>query len=170
MLSGFAEHYERRSRRLRHVKTSETLWEIQKYPLPGRPSIHHWVKSKTIIEKHQKFIKIWCFFLSYSVLAGWSTWQWVFLNSLQNFWSFDTPECGCAVIWNRFMPFLLKWLGSLILNKIDPFWTMFSGGTCFEQNWSFLNNVQRWRRAAGSGLHSRQEEVVHVSVSQPQSE
>ena len=48
----------------------------------------------------------------YSILAGWSTWQWVFLNFSQNFWSFDTPDtprCVSAVIWNRFDPFLLQW-------------------------------------------------------------
>ena len=50
-------------------------------------------------------------FLFYSILAGWSTWQWVFLNFSQNFWSFDTPDtpgCASAVIWNRFEPFLLQ--------------------------------------------------------------
>ena len=50
-------------------------------------------------------------FWFYSILAGWSTWQWVFLNSSQNFWSFDTPDtpgCASAVIWNRFEPFLLQ--------------------------------------------------------------
>ena len=37
-----------------------------------------------------------CFWF-YSILAGWSTWQWVFLNFSQNFWSFDTPDTpGCA--------------------------------------------------------------------------
>ena len=51
-------------------------------------------------------------FWFYSILAGWSTWQWVFLNFSQNFWSFDTPDtpgCASAVIWNRFEPFLLQW-------------------------------------------------------------
>jgi hypothetical protein len=50
-------------------------------------------------------------FWFYSILAGWSTWQWVFLNFSQNFWSFDTPDthgCASAVIWNRFEPFLLQ--------------------------------------------------------------
>ena len=54
-----------------------------------------------------------CFWF-YSILAGWSTWQWVFLNFSQNFWSFDTPdtpECASAVfaeneIWNRLKQFL----------------------------------------------------------------
>ena len=49
--------YRYRSRGLRGVKRSEKLWGIQNYPLPGRPSTHHWVKSKTIIEKHQKLRK-----------------------------------------------------------------------------------------------------------------
>ena len=41
-------------------------------------------------------------FWFYSILAGWLTWQWVFLNFSQNFWSFDThgtPGCASAVIW-----------------------------------------------------------------------
>ena len=47
-------------------------------------------------------------FWFYPILAEWSTWQWVFLNFSQNFWSFDTPVCASAVIWNRFKQFLLK--------------------------------------------------------------
>ena len=50
-------------------------------------------------------------FLFYSILAGWSTWQWVFLTFSQNVWSFDTPDtpgCSSAVIWNRFEQFLLQ--------------------------------------------------------------
>ena len=43
----FSKHYGYRSRGLRGVKRSEKLWEIQNYPLPGRPFTHHWVKSKT---------------------------------------------------------------------------------------------------------------------------
>ena len=49
---------------------------------------------------HQKRPNIFSF---YSILAGWSTWQWVFLNFSQNFRSFDThdtPGCASAVIWN----------------------------------------------------------------------
>ena len=52
----------------------------------------------------------------YSILAGWSTWQWVFLYFSQNFWSFDTPDTpGCAsaviwtTVWNRYEWFLLLW-------------------------------------------------------------
>ena len=44
------------------------------------------------------------FFWFYSILAGWSTWQWVLLNFSLNFWSFDTPDttgCASAVIWNH---------------------------------------------------------------------
>ena len=44
------------------------------------------------------------FFWFYSILAGWSTWQWVFLNFSINFWSFDTPGtpgCASAVIQNH---------------------------------------------------------------------
>ena len=42
----------------------------------------------------------------YSILAGLSTWQWVFSNFSQNFWSFDTPDtpgCASAVIWNHYL-------------------------------------------------------------------
>ena len=97
------------------VKRSEILWEIKKYSLPGRPSTHDWVKSKTIIEKHQKLSKriinqllvyfylqkilfdlkiefFTNFFWFYSILAGWSTCQWVSLSFSINFWSFDTSE------------------------------------------------------------------------------
>ena len=31
-------------------------------------------------------------FWFYPILAEWSTWQWVFLNFSQNFWSLDTPK------------------------------------------------------------------------------
>ena len=54
-----------------------------------------------------------------SPLSALSTWQWVFLNSSQNFWSFDTPDtpgCASAVIWNRFEPFLLQCNVHLSLN------------------------------------------------------
>ena len=101
-------------RGVRGVKRPEILWEIQKYSLPGRPSSQNWVKLKTIkkfIKIHQKMAN--CFWF-YSILAGWLTWQWVFLNFSQNFWSFDTPDtlgCASAVfaeneIWNRLKRFL----------------------------------------------------------------
>ena len=57
-------------------------------------------------------------FWFYSMMGGWSTWQWVFLNFPINFWSFDThdtPGCASAVfaenqseneIWNRLKQFL----------------------------------------------------------------
>ena len=53
-----SKHYRCRSRGLRGFKRSEKLCEIWNYSLPGRPSTHHWVKSKTIIEKHQKLRKV----------------------------------------------------------------------------------------------------------------
>ena len=104
-------------RSVRGVKRPEILWEIHKYSLPGRPSSQNWVKSKTIkknIKIHQKMANGFWF---YSILAGWSTWQWVFMNFSQNFWSFDTPYtpgCSSAVyaeseIWNRFKQFLPVW-------------------------------------------------------------
>ena len=93
----FSKHYGYRSRGLRGVKRSEKLWEIQNYPLPGRPFTHHWVKSKTICHFLRNFDAFLNGFWFYSILAGWSTWQWVFLNFSQNFWSFDTPDTpGCA--------------------------------------------------------------------------
>ena len=56
-----------------------------------------------------------CFFF-FSILAGWSTWQWVFLNFSQHFWFSDTPRCASAVfaeneIWNRLKRFLPVWCG-----------------------------------------------------------
>ena len=86
------------------VKWPEILWEIQKYSLPDRPSSQNWVKSKTICHFLRNFDEFFNLFGFYSILAGWSTWQWVFLNFSQNFWSFDTndtPGCASAVIWNH---------------------------------------------------------------------
>ena len=88
----------------RGVKRPEILWEIQKYSLPGRPSCQNGVKSKTICHFLRNFDEFLNGFLFYSTLTGWSTWQWVFLNFSQNFWSFDThdtPGCASAVIWNH---------------------------------------------------------------------
>ena len=93
----FSKHYGYRSRGLRGVKRSEKLWEIQNYPLPGRPFTHHWVKSKTICHFLRNFDAFLNGFWFYSILAGWSTWQWVFLNFSQNFWSFDTLETPGSV-------------------------------------------------------------------------
>ena len=69
-------------------------------------------------------------FWFYSILAGWSTWQWVFLNSSINFWSFDipdTPGSASAVIWNRFEPFLLQWIQSN-LDGTRPDWLCYLPG------------------------------------------
>ena len=110
----FSKHYGCIPRGVRGVKRPEILWEIQKYSLPGGPSSQNWVKLKTIkkfIKIHQKMANGFWF---YSILAGRSTWQWVFLNFSQNFWSFDTPDthgCVSAVIaeneiWNRIKQFL----------------------------------------------------------------
>ena len=89
---------------VRGVKRPEILWETQKYSLPGRPSSQNGVKSKTICHFLRNFDEFLNGFWFYSILAGWSTWQWVFLNFSQNFWSFDThdtPGCASAVIWNK---------------------------------------------------------------------
>ena len=96
------------------VKWPEILWEIQEYSLPGRPSSQNGVKSKTICHFLRNFDEFLNGFWFYSILAGWSTWQWVFLNFSQNFWSFDTPDtpgCASAVfaeneIWSRLKQFL----------------------------------------------------------------
>ena len=95
----FSKHCEYRSR---GVKRPGILWEILKYSLPGGPSSQNWVKSKKQWEMLQNSSKNGFWF--YSILAWWSTWQWVFLNFSQNFWSFDTPDtpgCVSAVIWNH---------------------------------------------------------------------
>ena len=61
-------------------------------------------------------------FWFYSMMGGWSTWQWVVLDSSQFFWSFDTPETPGSVsvvfadnhfeneIWNRLKHFLPVWI------------------------------------------------------------
>jgi hypothetical protein len=75
-------------------------------------------------------------FWFYSILAGWSTWQWVFLNFSQNFWSFDTPDthgCASAVIWNRFEPFLLQCNSSSA--------PLFVWTTLFVQNFLFVHTT-----------------------------
>ena len=64
-------------------------------------------------------------FQFYSVLAGWSTWQWVFLNFSKNFWSFDTPytpRCASTVlaeneIWNRLKQFLPVWRSTIYFSN-----------------------------------------------------
>ena len=77
-----------------------------------------------------------CFWF-YSILAGWSTWEWVILNFSQNFWPFDaldTPGCASAVfdeneIWNRLKQFLpvCIWMVSFI-HEVIP--NAFSGHSC----------------------------------------
>ena len=72
--------------------------------------------SKTICHFLRNFDEFLNGFWFYSILAGWSTWQWVFLNFSQNFWSFDTPDTPgflSEVIWNRFEPFFLQRMGLL---------------------------------------------------------
>ena len=110
----FSKHCGCTPRGVRGVKRPEILWEIQKYSLPGRPSSQNGVKSKTICHFLRNFDEFLNGFWFYSILAGWSTWQWVFLNFSQNFWSFDTLETPGSVsavfaeneIWNRLKQFL----------------------------------------------------------------
>ena len=98
----------------RGVKGSEILWEIQKYSLPGQPSSQNWIKSITICHFLRNFDEFPSGFWFYSILAGWLTWQLVFLNFSQNFWTFDTLETPGSVsavfaeieIWNRLKQFL----------------------------------------------------------------
>ena len=52
------KHCGRTPRGVRGFNRSQILQGIEKYSLPGRPSTHHWLKSKSIIEKHQKLRKI----------------------------------------------------------------------------------------------------------------
>ena len=85
----FSKHCGCTPRGVKGVKRLEILWEIQKYSLPGRPSSQNWVKSKTICHFLRNFDEFLNGFLFYSILAGWLTWQWVFLNFSQNSWSFD---------------------------------------------------------------------------------
>ena len=97
----FSKHCEYRSR---GVKRPGILWEILKYSLPGGPSSQNWVKSKTICHFLRNFDEFLNGFWFYSILAGWLTWQWEFLNFSQNFGSFDTPDtsgCASAVIQNH---------------------------------------------------------------------
>ena len=74
-------------------------------------------------------------FWFYSMMGGWSTWQWVVFDSSQFFWSFDTPETpGSASvvfadnqsenkIWNRVKQFLPV-LGLCI--TVGIFWPPFT--------------------------------------------
>ena len=69
-------------------------------------------------------------FWLYSMMGGWSTWQWVVLDSSQFFWSFDTPETPGSVsvvfadnqseneIWNRLKQFLPVW--GWVLPSLSP--------------------------------------------------
>ena len=78
------------------------------------------VKNSPIIDYFSQFLMFFNNGLWFaSMMGGWSAWQWVFLNSSQSFWSFDTPDipgCASAVfadnqseneIWNRLKQFLL---------------------------------------------------------------
>ena len=122
----FSKHCGCTPRGVRGVKRPEILWEIQKYSLPGRPSSQNGVKSKTICHFLRNFDEFLNGFWFYSISAGWSTWQWVFLNFSQNFWSFDTPDtsrCASAVfaeneIWNRLKQFLPVWIRELNRKKM----------------------------------------------------
>ena len=98
----FSKHCGCTPRGVRGVKRPEILWEIQKYSLPGQPSSQNGVKLKTICHFLRNFDEFLNGFWFYSILAGWSTWQWVFLNFSQNLWSFDNHDTmTSALIWNH---------------------------------------------------------------------
>ena len=59
----------------------------QKYSLPGRPSSQNGVKSKTICHFLRNFDEFLNGFWFYSILAGWSTCQWVFLTKFLVMWN-----------------------------------------------------------------------------------
>ena len=121
----FSKHCGYRYRGLNGVKRSDFLWEMQKYSLPGRPSSQNWVKSKKHQEMHQYSSNTGKWFLILLNLAGWLTWQLVFLNFSQNFWSFDTPDIPgseSAVfaeieIWNRLKQFLPVCLRKFVMEE-----------------------------------------------------
>ena len=114
-----SNHWGCTPRGVRGKRRTEILWEIQKYSLPGRPFSQNWVKPKKTrkrecINFHKKLANGFWF---YTILAWWSTWQWVCLNFSQNFWSFDTIETSGSVstvfaeneIRNRLKQFLPVW-------------------------------------------------------------
>ena len=108
----FSKHCGCRSRGLRGVNRSEKLWEIQNYPLPGRPFTHHSVKSNTICHFSRDFDTFLNGFWFYSNTAWWSTWQWVFVV----FWHpWHITGCASTVTWNHCLK--LIWVISPTLNS-----------------------------------------------------
>ena len=88
-----------------------------------------------------------CFWF-HSILAGWSTWQWVFLNFSQNFWSFDTltplgvhPQ-WFEITWNRYERFLLlcMWEMKDILLTSALQWVTFLNKNSAHKIWAKKDN------------------------------
>ena len=135
-----------------NLKVSALYLEKQK-------SFIHFFKPLSISK--QKIFVYWLNFLANfdaffngfwfcSILAGWSIWQWVFLNFSQNFWSFDTPGtpgCVSAVIWNRFEPFLLRCNCTL--------WLVATFSFCYEiwmKCWWYPDNIGLIRKTTRTYL------------------
>ena len=118
-----SKHCRYRSREIRGVNRSEKLWEIQNYPSPGQPFNHHWVKSKTICHFSRHFDAFLNGFWFYSNMAGWLTWQWVFLNFSQISGLLTPlgmhPQWFETTIWNRYEWFLLLWY---VYYRVIKFW------------------------------------------------
>ena len=122
-----SKKYGCRSKGLRSVKMSEKLKGIQKSLMNSFSSKWQFYKLKLKL-----FLIIWGYsyvflcvfngFWFYSILAGWSNWQWLFLKLSQKFWSFDTPDISgsaSAMIWNRLQQFLSEWKSlSLFRSKV----------------------------------------------------
>ena len=66
-----SKHCRHTPRGVRGVKISEILWRVQKYLLPGRPSTHYWVKSKTIIENTKKQVEKNIIQIEFSCVFPW---------------------------------------------------------------------------------------------------
>ena len=96
---------------MKNIKNGEKESLIKHWWIFYSQTIFFFWKLKFFSIFFNEFYAFFNGFWFYSIMAGWSTWQWIFFNFSQNFWSFDTPDTpGCAseVIWNRFEPFLLQ--------------------------------------------------------------
>ena len=92
----------------------------------------------------------------YSMMGGWLTWQWVFLNSPINFWSFDTydtPGCASVVfadnqseneIWNRLKHFLPVWHRALSQLRTEQTQTMLIRCVIRNRKWMIAALTIAW--------------------------
>ena len=99
----FSKHYGYRCRGFRGVKRSEKLWEIQNYPLSGRPFIHHWVKSKTIchfLRNFDAFLNGFFILLNFGWMVDLAMSIFEFLTKFLVFWhSWHPWVCIRSVCW-----------------------------------------------------------------------